>query len=102
MEISHASQIFTHEPQILILSYLSYLITNCIRNAADPTLCIFVHLHRHEKLSFVIIFICLFIIKGPIEVIEQEHSVTPNDAELIQVRIFYAHYLPITTYIIWY
>ena len=46
-----------------------------------------VHLHRHE-LSFVIIFICLFIIKGPIEVIEQEHSVTPNDAELIQVRIY--------------
>ena len=49
---------------------------------------IFVHLHRHEKLSMVIIFICLFIIKGPIEVIEQEHYVTPNDAKLIQVHIF--------------
>ena len=33
-------------------------------------------------------FCCLFIIKGPIEDIEQKHSVTPNDAELIQVRIF--------------
>ena len=49
---------------------------------------IFVHLHRHEKLSMVIIFMCLFIIKGPIEVIEQEHYVTPNDAKLIQVHIF--------------
>ena len=34
LEISHASQILTHEPQILVLSYLSnYYCTDTIRKA---------------------------------------------------------------------